>query len=630
MIRFSRALPALLAICLPLPLAWTQNTPSGGTLDSAALISHWADAIGGAARIGAVKEIYREAQSNEDGLVGSRREWITSDLRRRENVDHTHDQSQTVSDGKQAWLHDWNGKTQALHGDDFRLLVDLAVLHSFAALRGEAGKTESVADASNKFQVLRFHPQGGFPITLYLDSSSYLPVKAELPAFDGIETITFDDWRVVNGIKVPFTEKQQDPVNTTELRLQKVIFDPKEKASFAKPADTVHDAFFVSRPASAGVAFNFENQHILVPTMVNGIGPIWFILDTGSNYNFLNGSRLDQFHLKTYGALQTEGGANTTSGAYVESVTLRVGGVELRNQHAGVIPMNGLEKVLGVPIGGLLGYDFISRFVTAIDYPGQKLEFFDPRKFHYRGQGTAIPLLMQTSEPYLQQSITVKGEKVAALFVLDSGAADAINLTSGFVKEHNLLERAGDPQAKPKSVAGSEKEFFGATTIRGLIDEVQLGPYTLHHVIGNLSVGTHGAYASSMFSGTIGEAVYSRFSRMILDYARDRVILEPGPDLEKPFQERRSFGLRLLGDGPDFNIFRVTAVTPESPAERAGFKKGDVISSVDATPAAELSIAKLDARLKHDGEHHVFTLQRNGSEMKIDVTVTTTPVSGVS
>lgn len=577
-----------------------------------------------------VDEIYRESKSNEDGLLGRRQEWITSNLRRRENIDHTYDQSQFVLNGDHAWLHDWNGKTQELHGDDLRLQVALALLHSFAAPEGGAGKPESLgADPTNKFLVLRFHPKGGFPVTYYLNRTTYLPAKAELPAFDGIETVTFADWRVVDGIKVPFAEKQQDPVNTTELQLQRIVFNPTDKISFDKPADTAQDAFFLSDASKAGVDFNFDNQHILVPTKINGLGPIWFILDTGSNYNFINEAHLDQFHLKTYGSLETEGGANTTSGSYVESVTLRAGGVEVRNQHAGVLSMTGLEKVMGVPIGGLLGYDFISRFVTAIDYPGLRLEFFDPKKFQYKGMGAAIPLLMQTSEPYMEESITVKSEKIPALFVLDSGAADAINLTSGFVKAHDLVDRAGDPNAKPKTLAGTEKEFFGATTIRGLIDEVKLGPYTLRHVIGNLSVGTHGAYASNAFSGTIGEAIYSRFNRMILDYSRDRVILEPGPNLDQPFEERRSFGLTVLAEVPDFKKLRVAGVMPASPAEKAGFKKDDVITAVDAQSANELSINELQKILSQNGARHVFMVQRRAERVKIKTVVTTVPISGL-
>ena len=594
------------------------------------IISRWTEAVGGAQRVAAVKTIYRRSESDEDGLKGTRQEWITQKLQRREHVDHVHDQTTTVFNGKQGWLLDWNGKTQTLHGDDLKLIQALGIMHSFAALRGEAGAAESLGDdPTGKFAMLRFSPPGGFPITYYLDRATFLPAKAEIPSFDGTETISFSDWHEVNGLKVPFEEKLADPVNTTELHLKEVTFNSANKVSFARPEGELQDAFFVSNPAPR-VPFNFENKHVLLPTMINGQGPIFFILDTGADRNYLNQSRLKQFHLETYGSLATEGGANSATGTYIEKVTLRVGDVEVRDQHASALPLDGLEKVFGLPVGGLLGYDFISRFVLTLNYRNDTISFSDPKKFHYRGKGAAIPLLMQTSEPYMNESITVKGQTISALFVLDIGAADTLNLTSGFVKEHNLVELAGDPNQKPRSLAGSEKEFFGATTVRGLIDELHLGPYTLHHVIGNLSVGTHGAYASSSFAGTVGETTYARFNNLILDYARDRMILEPGPDLEAPFKERLSFGLTLLSDEPDFKTFRVTAVGANSPAAKAGFQKGDVITAVNSISPGELTMAKLLDLLSKDGQQQVFTVTRKSEEVKIPATIETVPVSGLT
>lgn len=599
-------------------------------LSATTIISRWTEAVGGAQRVASVKNVYRVADSDEDGLKGTRQEWITHKLDRREHVDHVHDQSTTVFNGAEGWLLDWNGKVQTLHGDDLKQIQALAIVHSFAALRGDAGTAESLGDdPSGKLAMLRFSPANGFAITYYLDRQTFLPTKAEIPAFDGTETISFSDWREVNGLKVPFEEKLADSVNTTELHLKEVSFNTSNKTSFAKPKGDPYDAFFLTTPTPA-VPFNFENQHVLLPTMINGQGPIWFILDTGADRNYLNQSRLKQFHLETYGTLATEGGANTAQGAYLEKVTLRVGGVEVRDQHASALPLDGLEKVFGLPVGGLLGYDFISRFVLSLNYRNDTISFSDPKKFHYRGTGAAIPLLMQTSEPYMHESITVKGQTIPALFVLDIGAADTLNLTSGFVKEHNLVELAGDPNQKPKTLAGSEKEFFGATTVRGLIDELHLGPYTLHHVIGNLSVGTHGAYASNTFAGTVGETTYARFNNLILDYARDRMILEPGPELEAPFKERRSFGLTLLSDEPDFKVFRVTAVGANSPAAKAGFQKGDVITAVDSGSPGDLTMAKLHDLLSKDGEQHVFTVKRKSEEVKIPAKIETVPISGLT
>jgi membrane-associated protease RseP (regulator of RpoE activity) len=197
------------------------------------------------------------------------------------------------------------------------------------------------------------------------------------------------------------------------------------------------------------------------------------------------------------------------------------------------------------------------------------------------------------------------------------------------VKEHNLLELIGEKRPDSRTLAGSEKEFFGGTTLRGLVDGMAFGGFQLNHIPVNLSLGAHGAYASPFFSGNIGETILSRFKRVWLDYPRNRLILQPGPDVGAPFPEHRSFGLTLLSDGPDLNIFRVTEVTRDSPAQKAGFEKGDVIAGVDSTPANQLTLGKLRELLSQEGTQHAFAVKREDKELKIQVTVEDTPISNI-
>ncbi|HSY47971.1 MAG TPA: hypothetical protein VLC46_04090 [Thermoanaerobaculia bacterium] len=47
--------------------------------------------------------------------------------------------------------------------------------------------------------------------------------------------------------------------------------------------------FYLRRGAAAEtIPFNFDNNHLMVLTTVNGVGPIWFLVDTGANYSIIN------------------------------------------------------------------------------------------------------------------------------------------------------------------------------------------------------------------------------------------------------------------------------------------------------------------------------------------------------
>jgi len=329
----------------------------------------------------------------------------------------------------------------------------------------------------------------------------------------------------------------------------------------------------------------------------------------------------------TYGGLQTEGGGTSTGGAWAAAVTQRVGAVELRKQHAAILPLHGLERLYGVPLGGLLGYDLLSRYVVVIDYAAQTLTFLDPKSFRYDGRGARVPLTMIGQQPYFAGRIRVGDESIPTWYILDTGAADTITFTTPFVTAHKLIDRAGDPRREKKTVAGVEGEFYTPTNVRGMIDAITVGPVTLSHVPVNLSANTKGAYNSAAFSGNIGETILDKFSRVILDYSRDEMFVEPSPRVSQPMHERMSFGLTVLADGDDFRIFRVTAVGANSPAAKAGFANGDVITAVDG--AKPESLAKLKDVLTESGTKHEFAVDRGDARVLITATMEQVAISGL-
>lgn len=588
------------------------------------MIARWAAAIGGRQRIASIKSVHRIAARDEDGMAGTSDEWIAG-MRRQELVDHVHDRSLVVFDGHHAWKRDWNGFVETLGGDDVRREAALAIVHGFGVLNGRAGEGEAAGE-----NALRFHPDGSLPITYTFDPGSGLPTTVEVPSFDGTLTIAFSDWRDAGGIRVPFTETESNGVNTATMKLRSIALNSRQP-SFTRPQDGPADTFFLHRQTPETVSFNFDNNHIMILATVNGSKPIWFLVDTGAEFSIINQSRLGELGLTTYGGLTTiGGGSSTTSGAYVEHVTYRIGEVELRNQHAAVLELRGLEKLYGMPMGGLLGWDFLSRFVIAINYEKMQLVLY-PRRHSTAGEhGPRIPLVMQGEQPYFGGSIVAGGETIPAWFILDVGAADTITFTTPFVKGHDLIARVGDKQRTVQKVTAPDVAAFAPANVRALIDGVTMGGITLPHVIVNLSVASRGAYTSSAFSGNIGETILSRFPRVILDYGRNEMILEPGPETTQPFQERKSFGMTLIADGADLRTFTVTAIGATSSAARAGFRKGDVITAVDETPAAQMNLAQLKAILSMAGTKHSFHVHRGSEDVTLSATIELVPISGLT
>ena len=64
---------------------------------------------------------------------------------------------------------------------------------------------------------------------------------------------------------------------------------------------------------------------------------------------------------------------------------------------------------------GILGYDFIRRFVVAIDFVKQELRLYDARSFKYDGPGESIPVTFSGNHPHVDAEVrladgaTIKG-----------------------------------------------------------------------------------------------------------------------------------------------------------------------------------------------------------------------------
>jgi hypothetical protein len=260
--------------------------------------------------------------------------------------------------------------------------------------------------------------------------------------------------------------------------------------------------------------------------------------------------------------------------------------------------------------------------VVRVNYDAKTIDLLEPSDYIYKGTGASVPFILEGGCPHVTSTITVpQAEPIEADLIVDAGAADNVNLTSPFVKAHRLLERARKkPADGPNTMAGSEKEFFAQTSVRGKLGGVTLGSFTLKDVPSNLMVGTKGSYASSSFSGVVGEGVLHRFNT-VYDYSRNVMILEPNAGFDTPFPARKTFGATFLSGGTDYTRFMVTGVRKDSPAEAAGLKKDDVILAIDGAFAARLRLADVRKLFTEDGAHRVIEIQRGDDTIKVDTTV---------
>ena len=128
----------------------------------------------------------------------------------------------------------------------------------------------------------------------------------------------------------------------------------------------------------------------LLPATVNGIGPFQFLLDTGGAGGHLDGEIAKRLGLKLErGIASVSGSANLEVGVIPEAM-LAVGAA----RHRGLLlvsPLAPNEPILGRPFEGILGSDFLQRYVLELNYDAHVLRLYEPADFRYTGRGQARP-----------------------------------------------------------------------------------------------------------------------------------------------------------------------------------------------------------------------------------------------
>jgi hypothetical protein len=481
----------------------------------------------------------------------------------------------------------------------------------------EASPAVVAVDSLHPSGGVRFTPPGGVTCTVTFDSATGLPRQSERQPYDDHVIVEFADWRQMGAIRVPFMIREftaEDSTATTTVGERVELADIPAK-QFGALEDGRPDWRFTNGDAALGIPFNFENDHIMIECSVNGRPPLWFMLDTGAGWTCINKTRLAEFGLQAFGDLTVAGGGNSTDISFTRVDRVQVGGVEMLGQRAGVLDMNGLERLYGMPMGGILGYDFVSRFVIRVDYDRKTLDVRVPGA-QPDATGERLPLVLERNHPHVRSVIRVPGaEPIPADFIVDCGAAETANLTSPFVRTHDLTTRARKtPAGAPNTIPGMESQFFAQTSVRGKLSSLTLGSIVLSEIPVNLQRGTKGFYARASFSGTIGEGILKRFTTTY-DYPHRLLVLEPNGEFAKLFPPRRTFGMTLVSDGADFKRFSVSGVRKGSAAETAGFQKGDVLESLDGKPASTLRLADLRQALLDEGSQHTIEITR-GSEAR--------------
>ena len=496
-------------------------------------------------------------------------------------------------DGAKAWEKEPSGTITDQAGGD---VIPLAVTESYQdrnlwwrADRGGA-VIESLGRKTEKgetFDILKVTPNGGATLEVWFAAKSHL--IARTIELQGTQTITtfYLDYKPVDGVaiarKLVVDDGSGNPQTSTLTRARFLGSQPA--SAFAKPVERLSDYTIAGGATETTVPFELLNNHIYAGVSINGAAPSTFIFDTGG-HTILTPATAKALKIGAAGNQTMSGGGEGTAQSGVGTVkSLTVGGVTLTNQPITVLTFSppGVE---GIDEAGMLGYEFLDRFVTRIDYGAHTLTFIDKAHFDPKDAGTPVPIHFYHQFPEVLGSY----DGIPARFGIDTGARMTLMLTGPFAHDHDIHPVDGVDAMMGWGVGGAS---FGHV-FRGRT--LTLGDVTIDHPLTSVSTDKGGAGASPAFPNNVGGGILKRFI-VTLDYDHSTMYLKP---IAAPVADVDTFDRSGLWINDDKDGFKIIDVTKGSPAEQAGLLKGDIITAVDGKPAASLKLYDVRQRFRDD------------------------------
>lgn len=367
---------------------------------------------------------------------------------------------------------------------------------------------------------------------------------------------------------------------------------------------------------SPDIRFDLASNLICLECRINGSGPAVFILDTGAGYN-----GIDSAFAAGIGLDLSDRRVSPRTGisySQLSGLTISLPGLEVGGQAGKVQPLAMLSPYAGVPIAGILGYDFIRRFAFRIDYQRARIRFYGPGEPVPDGGGERVPfeIAKDLNWPVIGAGIEPeRGEPRDIKLLVDTGAIGPLQI--------NLpdLCRTTIPNTVTMGITGS-----GMGGVVGRLKSVRFGGTRLERPVAVMPEAAAGETddpiakaVSQVSSGNFGGEVLRLFT-VTFDYPNRVMILEPNDLFGKPM-EHDMCGIFIIDQHQPFRAYQVLAVTPGSPAQQSGLAAGDLITAVDGEPAGAMTLSRMRELLRLDGRTMRLAVKRGDQELTTAVTL---------
>lgn len=352
----------------------------------------------------------------------------------------------------------------------------------------------------------------------------------------------------------------------------------------------------------ASFPFKFIRNMLVIQLQINQRGPYNFILDTGCGLMVITDPLLvDSLNLKFKKKVKIMGmGEGADLDAWmVPQLNVKIKGTECKNMSAAILTKDVLElsNFAGIPIHGLIGYDFFNSFPVKINFADSTVTAFSTHKLHTWRKGTQIPLLIEDRKPYLNANINFEqGVALPVKLLVDLGAGHPLSIENGWNGNSGMPEKYITAANLGVGLSGPINGYMSR------IAHMDIGSYQFQQVITAFpdSCSASDKLVSVKRDGSIGVDLLKKFV-ILFDYQQGYLYLKPNYNFKEPFEHDMS-GMEYYAAGSGYRRIIVCRVEPGSAADRLGIEKDDEIVAINFKDVGRMSLQEIDEILRSKNE----------------------------
>ncbi len=357
---------------------------------------------------------------------------------------------------------------------------------------------------------------------------------------------------------------------------------------------TAHAQYFdLDAPKKkVNIPFRMVRNLIVIKLSINSKGPYNFILDTGVGLMIITDPKLaDSISIPNKRTLKIPGlGEGTDAEAYVTSaLKVDIPGLVSYDVAAAILKKDlfSLSGYAGMPIHGLLGYEFFTNLAVKIDFQDSTITVSRPKDLKVFRKGTEIPITIEDRKPYVQSKVILQGGKIVnSKLIIDLGAGHPVSL-------EKIINIYGLPQ---KFIASANLGIGLNGPINGYIarlDALEIGKFKIKGIISSFpDEGNNQTHLSVQRDGNLGLGVLKRFS-VIFDYTNSTMYLKPTSSFKDPFEHDMS-GIEYFAAGNNLDRIIINRVEPGSAGDEIGLERDDEIVAINFKPVSKMSLEEID------------------------------------